>query len=138
MYVAAIRLFDLGLKDDGVYWFYSAQYRARLFQTLSDPDQVDPTADEAFELAHAYSAFSQLVGAHINPYAFTNPKRLAETVAQVRTEAKVIPDFGKMYPDVAFVETKEWETLNQEVSSGMSETVETHRGASCGFSRRRA
>ncbi|MDY0169224.1 MAG: hypothetical protein RBS80_21960 [Thermoguttaceae bacterium] len=40
MCVAAIRLFDLGLKDEAVYWFYSAQYRGRLFQALCDPDQV--------------------------------------------------------------------------------------------------
>ncbi len=124
MYVAAIRLFDLGLQDEAVYWFYSAQYRARLFQTLSDPDQVDPTAGEVFELGHAYSAFFQLVGPHINPYAFRNPKKLAETIAQVRTEGKTIPDFTKLYPSVAFVETAKWENLNQEVSAGISELLE--------------
>jgi len=29
LYVAAIRLYDLGYRKESVYWFYSAQYRGR-------------------------------------------------------------------------------------------------------------
>jgi hypothetical protein len=29
MYVAAIRLYDLGFRKEATYWFYSAEYRAR-------------------------------------------------------------------------------------------------------------
>src|SRR4051812_44278535 len=31
VYVAAIRLYDLGFRKESIYWFYSAQYRGRLF-----------------------------------------------------------------------------------------------------------
>src|SRR5262249_19789299 len=31
MFVLAIRLYDLGEKDNSVYWFYEAQFRAKLF-----------------------------------------------------------------------------------------------------------
>src|SRR5215510_1100438 len=34
MYVAAIRLYDLGFRNESTYWFYSAQYRGRLFASL--------------------------------------------------------------------------------------------------------
>src|SRR5262245_12676699 len=41
MYVAAIRLYDLGLRDAALYWFYSAQYRTRLAQAVLLPIQKD-------------------------------------------------------------------------------------------------
>ena len=34
VYVAAIRLYDLGFRKDSIYWFYSAQYRGRLFAVM--------------------------------------------------------------------------------------------------------
>jgi hypothetical protein len=34
-YVAAIRLYDLGFRKESIYWFYSAQYRGRLFAGLN-------------------------------------------------------------------------------------------------------
>src|SRR5690348_8197312 len=34
MYAAAIRLYDLGFRNEAIYWFYSAQYQGRLFGTL--------------------------------------------------------------------------------------------------------
>src|SRR5215475_8761502 len=33
-YVAGIRLYDLGYRKESIYWFYSAQYRGRLFASL--------------------------------------------------------------------------------------------------------
>lgn len=36
MYVAAVRLYDLGAREDALYWFYAAQYRARLFHAVAD------------------------------------------------------------------------------------------------------
>jgi len=30
LYVAAIRLYDLGFRKDAIYWYYSAEYRGRL------------------------------------------------------------------------------------------------------------
>src|ERR1043166_10227307 len=40
MYVAAIRLYDLGFRKESIYWFYSAQYRGRLFATLIDQEKM--------------------------------------------------------------------------------------------------
>ena len=50
MYVVAIRLYDLGRKDDAVYWFYSADLRGRLFSSIlaaSNPQHIGAPAFEA-------------------------------------------------------------------------------------------
>ena len=43
-YVAAIRLYDLGFRKESIYWFYSAQYRGRLFASLIDRDKMEAWA----------------------------------------------------------------------------------------------
>src|SRR3954454_21931432 len=69
-YVAAIRLYDLGFRNESVYWFYSAQYRGRLFGSLIDQEKTGSIGSPGFELLHATAAFQQLVGPYINGYAF--------------------------------------------------------------------
>ncbi len=123
MYVAAICLFDLGLKDEAVYWFYSAQYRARLFQSRCGVAQSGPIGDEAFELSHAYNAFFQLLGRHINPHAMDNPKKLAETIARVLAEGKAIHDCRSLYPGIVFDDNRKWSEVQEEVSNGLSELL---------------
>ena len=49
-YVAAIRLYDLGFRKESIYWFYSAQYRGRLFASLIDRDKMGSMGDPGFEL----------------------------------------------------------------------------------------
>lgn len=34
LYVLAIRFYDLGQKDDAVYWFYTAQFRRNLYARM--------------------------------------------------------------------------------------------------------
>ena len=54
MYVISIRLYDLGLKDDSVYWFYSAQFRHRLFFCIINEKKMGSLGSVTFELYHAY------------------------------------------------------------------------------------
>ncbi len=124
MYVAAICLFDLGLKDEAVYWYYSAQYRARLLQSLLGPEPAPSVGSEAFELGQTYDAFMSLAGIYIHRYAMGNPRKLADTVARVRTEGMAIPDFTKLYPDVEFVNVEKWPEINEEVRSGITDLLE--------------
>jgi hypothetical protein len=70
MYVGAIRLYDLSFRKESIYWFYSAQYRGRLFGGLIDRDKMSSMGDPGFELFQAQNAFQQLVGPYINGYAF--------------------------------------------------------------------
>jgi hypothetical protein len=57
MYIAAIRLYDLGFRKESIYWFYSAQYRGRLFATLIDQMKMGSMGDPGFELVQAANAF---------------------------------------------------------------------------------
>src|SRR5438874_13745553 len=61
LYVAAIRLYDLGYRKEAVYWFYSAQYRGRQFGVLLDQTKMGSIASPGFEQLHAQNAFYQLV-----------------------------------------------------------------------------
>jgi len=53
LYVAAIRLYDLGYRKEAVYWFYSAQYRGRQFVVLLDQSKMGSIGSAGFELFQA-------------------------------------------------------------------------------------
>ena len=80
VYVAAIRLYDLGYRNEATYWFYSAQYRGRLFALLVDQNKMGGIGAPGFELYHAQNAFFQLVGPSINGFAFGNIDRLVPVI----------------------------------------------------------
>jgi hypothetical protein len=48
LYVAAIRLYDLGYRKEAVYWFYSAQYRGRQFGVLLDQAKMESIGSPGF------------------------------------------------------------------------------------------
>jgi len=120
MYTASIRLYDLGLKDEAVYWFYSAQYRSRLFQSLLDPGRIGAIGSPSFERRQAYNAFQQVAGEYINGYAFGDLERLGRTIEQVISEGKRVPNLDTIYPDVAFVAKEKWEHKNREIGQGLA------------------
>ncbi len=121
MYVLAIRLYDLGLKDEAVYWFYTAQYLARLFAAILDKDKIGSLGSEPFELRQAYGAFNQLAGQFLNGYAFGELPKLEKTLQKVLEEGKQVPNFDKLYPKVGFIEEAKWTEANQKVSKGLAE-----------------
>src|SRR6186713_1348426 len=65
MMVLAIRLYDVGLRDDAVFWFYAAKDR---FLTLDEV--VDVGAGGLAQVEDAIRNFSTLAGPIINGYAF--------------------------------------------------------------------
>lgn len=67
MMVLAIRLYDVGLRDDAVFWFYASKDR---FKTLAAV--AVPNAPELETAATAMRDFNVLAGAIINGYAFCN------------------------------------------------------------------
>src|SRR5438105_9639431 len=108
-YVAAIRLYDLGFRKESIYWFYSAQYRGRLFASLIDRDKMGSMGDPGFELFQAQNAFQQLVGPFINGYAFGEIDQLVPIIERVQREGKTVPDLTKTYPRVTFKPKSEWD-----------------------------
>jgi hypothetical protein len=124
MYVVAIRLYDLGHKDEAVRWFHSARYRGQLFSSILDKDQVGGVGDAAFELKQAYSAFHQLAGIYINGYAFGDLNKLENTLKKVIEEGNSMPDFAALYPEVAFVDSEKWTTKNDVVAGGVVKIID--------------
>jgi hypothetical protein len=124
MYVLAIRLYDLGHKDEAVYWFYTAQFRARVFSLVLDKEKTGGIGAPAFELKAAYGAFHQLSGEYINGYAFGELPKLERTLTTVIGENKKTPDFTKIYPEVKFAPSKSWNEKNTEVSAGLEKLIE--------------
>src|SRR6266446_2576000 len=124
-YIAAIRLYDLGFRKESIYWFYSAQYRGRLFASLIDRDKMGSIGDPGFELFQAQNAFQQLVGPYINGYAFGDIDQLIPIIERVQREGKVVPDLTKIYPRVAFKPKSEWDAGNKGLNEGMTKLLVT-------------
>jgi hypothetical protein len=124
-YVAAIRLYDLGYRKESIYWFYSAQYRGRLFATLIDREKMGTMGNAGFELVQAQNAFQQLVGPYINGYAFGDIDQLVPIIERVQKEGKVVPDLTKIYPRVTFKPKSEWEAGNKGLNEGLTKLLIT-------------
>jgi hypothetical protein len=124
-YVAAIRLYDLGFRKESIYWFYSAQYRGRLFATLIDREKMGSMGDPGFELFQAQNAFQQLVGPYINGYAFGDIDQLIPIIERVQKEGKVVPDLTKIYPRVTFKPKSEWDAGNKGLNDGLTKLLMT-------------
>src|SRR6516164_9317268 len=122
-YVAAIRLYDLAFRKESIYWFYSAQYRGRLFASLFDRDKMGSMGDPGFELYQAQNAFQQLVGPYINGYAFGNIDQLVPIIERVQKEGKVVPDPTKIYPRVAFKPKAERDAGNNALNDGLTKLL---------------
>nr|GFC74935.1 hypothetical protein [Tanacetum cinerariifolium] len=121
LFVLAVRLFDLGQHDEGLYWFYQAQYRARLLHQVLDPAQVGEMFDPAFELESAHRAFMELAGPTFNGYAGCSQARWLGTIERVRADNQTAPDFALIYPGLALRPAAEWPAFNQETTNGLGQ-----------------
>lgn len=127
LFVLAVRLFDLGQHDTGLYWFYQAQYRARLLHQVLDPAQVGDMLAPAFELNSAHSAFMDLAGPYFNGYAGCSQARWLGTIERVRADHPEPPDFALIYPGLDLRPAAEWPALNQVVNDGLGELADALR-----------
>ena len=123
MYVAAIRLYDWGYRRESVYWFYSAQYRGRLFGSMLDEKRIGSLGEPGFELAQASSAFHQLIGPYINAYAFGDLGHVSQVLERVKKEGQQMPDIVATHPKVIFKDKSEWSKQNQEVGEGLGKLL---------------
>jgi hypothetical protein len=123
MYVAAIRLYDQGFRNEATYWFYSAQYRGRLLASLVDREKMGSMGDPGFELIQAANAFQQLVGPYINGYAFGDIDNLVHIVERVQKENRALPDLNKIYPRVIFKKKSEWQAGNTGLNEGLTKLL---------------
>ena len=138
MYVAAIRLYDLGYRKESVYWFYSAQYRGRLYGTLLDQAKMGSIGNAGFELLQAQNAFFQLTGPYINGYAFGDLDQLTGIVQRVQKEGRTLPDLKAAYPGVKFKNESGWKTENGQLNDGMTEMLKSLKDERTSIKKQRA
>lgn len=119
LYVGAVRLYDLGYRDESIHWFYTAQFRGRQFAMLADQRKLGHMGDRGFELYHAQYAFFDLVGPQINGYAFGHLDALIAVVRRVRAENRNVPNLSALYPGVAFIGQKDWAAKNAAIGEGL-------------------
>jgi hypothetical protein len=124
LYVGAIRLYDLGYRNEATYWFYTAQFRGRQYAALVDQEKLGGVGSPGFELYHAQDAFFQLAGPSINGYAFGDVDGLQKIVVAVESQNRTVPDMGAMYPGVAFVHKAKWPQLNAAVEAGLAKLAD--------------
>lgn len=120
MYVLAIRFYDLGDKDESVYWYYEAQFRAKLFQQAIEPAQMVRVGEPAFELNAAYQSFQHLAGDFINGYAGCDLNNWISITTRVLNDNSKVPELDQMFPDVLFVERAQWPEINTNVTTGLA------------------
>lgn len=123
MYVAAIQLYDRGYRKESVYWFYSAQYRGRLFAMLLEQDKKGGIGDSGFELFHAQNAFYQLVGPFINGYGFGDLNHVRDVIQRVLKEGQKLPDIKATYRGVHFKDESKWKAEHKQLNDGLGELL---------------
>lgn len=119
LHVGAIQLYNRGYRHESVYWYYTAQLRSRVFMTTLDPFQIKSPGEPGYEHYHAQNAFLELIGPHINQYAFGDLKHLVQVLN--RTKRDGVPDLMKVYPDVYFQPKRNRDRAKAEVLRGLDE-----------------
>lgn len=123
LYVAAIRLYNYGYRNEATYWFYVAQYRGRQFGMLLDQTKKGGLGDSGFELLQAQNAFYQLTSPYILGYAFGDLEGLTKIVKKVQKEERAITDLHAIYPKVVFIDEREWQARNTSLADGMDKLI---------------
>lgn len=123
MYVASIRLYELGENETAILWFYRAFYRARLFTELVESGKKTNTMASA--LKDTYLGFHQQVGPFLNGVAGCDTDRWIDVINQVIQENAELPDMNILYGDkIRFIPDEHWHDKNQEVASSMKDLIQ--------------
>lgn len=101
LFVLSARAYDLGLRDDAVFWFYVAKNRAILLRGV-----IDMEGEKFTDVVAAIGAFMKLVGDVVNPYAFCDIKKqqdiadkALEWTKKNAYEAMFSPEFSSPHED---------------------------------------
>lgn len=124
MFVLAIRLYDLGEKDNSVYWFYEAQFRAKLFLKTLDADHIAGVSEQSSGLLASYDAFTELAGEYINGYAGCDVDNWVKIAKIVKNDNPTPPELDKIFPEAVFVERSQWQGINDEVAAGLGVLID--------------
>lgn len=102
LFIFSVRLYDLGMKDEAVYWYHTAKIRASIFSKMLDPEFMGGIGAPAFELKQGFVGFVQLAGQYINGYAGGDIDKWVETLRTVQQEVNGLTNFDQ-YPEIRFL-----------------------------------
>lgn len=122
LYVLAIRFYDLGQKEDAMYWFYTAQFRRNIYARMVE--NVGGIGDAAFELLQAQSVFNKLSGKWINGYAGGVPDKWIEVVTKVSKEGVKSGYIGLTYPKLTFKPEIEQVAVVKEIAGEFAKLIQ--------------
>ena len=101
LFVLSARAYDLGLRDDAIFWFYAAKNRAILLRGV-----IDMEGEKFTDVVAAIGAFMKLVGDVVNPYTFCDIKKQQEIADKALEwtkknayEAMFSPEFSSPHED---------------------------------------
>ena len=118
LFVGAIRLYDLEYRDEAVYWFYTAQFRAKVYQGSLAQPKAEKMGDPIFDLQQVQKDFFKATGPYINGYAFRSLDKVGKVIERVNKDSEKLPDMSKIYPNTSFVEIdKQKEVIKETVDS---------------------
>jgi hypothetical protein len=103
LYILAVRLYDLGKKDESFYWFQTAKTRARIVIEMLDPKKIGSIGSQPFELKQLFLSFNQIVGIYINGYGFNDVDEGIATMEKVRNEVDDIKPYNSVYKNISFL-----------------------------------
>jgi len=95
MMVLAIRLYDVGMRDDAVFWFYAAKNRYYMLAQVADMK-----SPKLAPVATAMNAFVRLAGPAINGYAFCDVEKQRETALKAADWTAHNPYEALLMPEV--------------------------------------
>lgn len=126
LFVLAIRLYDLNLKDDAAYWYYTAQYRKSLFAYMLS-DKRESLDNPGFELFTTLESLSKLSGVYINGYSFGDPDKLITTLEQVQADNHSMGYIGHIYPQLRFLSPMAQGDIIKTQEEGMADLIDAIR-----------
>jgi hypothetical protein len=124
MYVLAIRFYDLGNKDQSVYWFYEAQFREKLFLKSLDGAHIGTKGDTSYDLISEYHKFTKSAGEFINGYAGCDVDNWIKITKVVQGDNPNPPELDKLFPKSVFVDRSQWQKINDDVAAGLGALIE--------------
>jgi len=95
MMVLAIRLYDVSLRDDAVFWFYAAKERYIMLSQV-----IDVNAGGLADVDAAIKSFATLAGPVINGYAFCDQKNQRDLHAKAIAWVEANPYQVMFFPEL--------------------------------------
>lgn len=117
LFVGAIRLYDMEFRDEAVYWFYSAQFRAKVYQGSLAQPMAEKMGDPKFDLQQVQKDFFKASGQYINGFAFRSLDKVGKVIERVNNDSEKLSDMSKIYPETAFIELGKQKEVIQKTAA---------------------